>query len=165
MPGKSSPLGIALWVRADLEPIIISPFPCFSKSKLAFCSTPAYPWFILRCPFGKKSKITFVVQSLSRIWLFATPVDCSTSDFAVLHHLPEFAQTHVHRIGGAIHPSHPLLPPSPPAVKSRPASGSFPVSRLFISGGQSSGASASASVLPMNVQDWFPLGLTGLISW
>ena len=45
-----------------------------------------------------------------------------------------------------------------------PASGSFSVSLLFISGGQSVGALASASVLPMNIQDWFPLGLTGLIS-
>ena len=42
-----------------------------------------------------------------------------------------------------------------------PASGSFPVSRLLASGGQSIGASASASVLPMNIQDWLPLGLTG----
>ena len=46
-----------------------------------------------------------------------------------------------------------------------PASGSFPVSGLFASGGQSIGASASASVLPMNIQGWFPLGLTGLISF
>ena len=48
--------------------------------------------------------------------------------------------------------------------QSFPASGSFPKSRLFASGGQSIGASASASVLPMNIQGWFPLGLTGLIS-
>ena len=45
-----------------------------------------------------------------------------------------------------------------------PASGSFQVSQFFISGGQSIGVSASASVLPMNIQDWFPLGLTDLIS-
>ena len=45
-----------------------------------------------------------------------------------------------------------------------PASGSFPMSQLFTSGGRSIGVSASASVLPMNIQDWFPLGLTGLIS-
>ena len=45
-----------------------------------------------------------------------------------------------------------------------PASGSFPVNQLFKSGGQSVGASASASLLPMNIQGWFPLGLTGLIS-
>ena len=49
-------------------------------------------------------------------------------------------------------------------LQSFPASGSFPMSRLFTSGGQSTGASASASVLPMNIQGWFPLGLTGLIS-
>ena len=48
--------------------------------------------------------------------------------------------------------------------KSFSASGSFPVSQLFTSGGKSIGASASASVLPMNIQGWFPLGLTGLIS-
>ena len=48
--------------------------------------------------------------------------------------------------------------------QSFPASRSFPVSCLFASGGQSIGASASAPVLPMNIQDWFPLGLTGLIS-
>ena len=50
------------------------------------------------------------------------------------------------------------------SVQSFPASGSFPMSRLFASGGQSVGASASASVLPMNIQGWFPLGLTNLIS-
>ena len=49
-------------------------------------------------------------------------------------------------------------------LQSFPASGSFPMSQLFASGGQSIGASASALVLPMNIQDWFPLGLTGLIS-
>ena len=48
--------------------------------------------------------------------------------------------------------------------QSFPASGSFPISQLFTSGGQSMGASASATVLPMNMQGWFPLGLTGLIS-
>ena len=49
-------------------------------------------------------------------------------------------------------------------LQSCPASGSFQMSRLFASGGQSIGASASASVLPMNIQDWFPLGWTGWIS-
>ena len=50
------------------------------------------------------------------------------------------------------------------SLQSFPASGSFQMSRLFASGGQSIGASASASVLPMNIQGWFPSGLTGLIS-
>ena len=49
-------------------------------------------------------------------------------------------------------------------LQSFPASGSFPVSQFLASGGQSTGASASTSVLPMNIQDWFPLGFTGLIS-
>ena len=49
-------------------------------------------------------------------------------------------------------------------LQSFPASGSFPMSQFFTSGGQSIGVSASASVLPMNIQDWFPLELTGLMS-
>ena len=48
--------------------------------------------------------------------------------------------------------------------QSFPASGSFPMSQLFVSGGQRIGASALASVLPMSIQDWFPLGWTGWIS-
>ena len=53
--------------------------------------------------------------------------------------------------------------PSSSHPQSFPASGSFPVSWLFTSAGQCTGASALASALPMNIQDWFPLGLTGLI--
>ena len=73
----------------------------------------------------------------------------------------EFAQTQVHWVNDAIQPSHPLVPLS--RLKSFPPSGSFPVGWLFASGSQSIGASASASVLPMNIQDYFPWGLTGLI--
>ena len=57
-----------------------------------------------------------------------------------------------------------LLSPSPPAFNLFPTSGSFLMSQLFASRGQSIGVSASASVLPMNTQDWVSLGLTGLIS-
>ena len=56
------------------------------------------------------------------------------------------------------------ISPSPPAFKSFPASRSFQMSQFFSTGGQSIGVSASTSVLPMNIQDWFPLGLTGWIS-
>ena len=55
--------------------------------------------------------------------------------------------------------------PFPACPQSFPASESFPMSQFFTSGGQSIGASATASVLPMNTQDWSPLGLTGLISF
>ena len=60
---------------------------------------------------------------------------------------------------------HPTISPSViPFSSCPPASGSFPMNWLFTSGGQSIGASASASVLPMNIQDWSPLVLTGLLS-
>ena len=89
-------------------------------------------------------------------------MDCSTPGFPVLHHLPELAQTHVHWVSDAIQPSHPLSSPSPP-VFSRSQHQSFLMSQLFALGGQSTEASASGSVLPMNIEDWFPLGLVGLI--
>ena len=92
---------------------------------------------------------------------FAVLMDCSTPGLPVHHQLPEITQTHVHRVGDAIQPSHP--DPFSSHLQSFPASGSFPKSQFFASGGQSIGVSASASVLPMNIQDWFPLGLTGLI--
>ena len=57
-----------------------------------------------------------------------------------------------------------LCCPLPSCPQSFPTSGPFQISQLFTSGGQSIGISASASVLPMNIQDWFPLGVTGLIS-
>ena len=86
--------------------------------------------------------------------------------FPVLYQLPELAQTHVHRVSDAIQPSHPLSSPSPAfsCLQSFPASRSFPRSQFFTSGGQSIGVSALASVLPMNIQDRFPLEFTGLIS-
>ena len=92
------------------------------------------------------------------------PMDCSTPGFPVLHHLLECAQTHVHWVGDAIPPSHPLSSPSPPAFSLSQHQGLFPVSQFFASGGQGIGASASASVLPMNTQGWFSLGWTGWIS-
>ena len=77
------------------------------------------------------------------------PMDCSTLGFPVLHHLLQFAQVHVHCIGDAIQPSHPLLPTSPSAFNLSQNQGLFPVSWLFISVGQSIGA--SASVLPTSI--------------
>ena len=87
---------------------------------------------------------------------------CSTPDFSVLHYLPEFAQTHVHWVDDAVQPSQPLSPPSPPAFNLSQHQGFFPKSQIFTSGGHS--IRASTSVLIMNIQGLFPLGLTGLIS-
>jgi len=87
------------------------------------------------------------------------PHESSIPGFPVLHYLPGFAQTHIHWVSDAIQPSHPLTPFPP---QRSPTSGSFSVSRPFASGGKSIGA--SESVLPMNIQGWFSLGLTALIS-
>ena len=79
------------------------------------------------------------------------------------HQLLEFTQTHVHWVGDAIQPSHPVIPFSS-RLQSFLASGSFQMSQFFPSGGQSIGVSASTSVFPMKSQDWFPLGWTSWIS-
>ena len=101
-----------------------------------------------------------VAQSCPTLW---DPMDCSTPGLPVHHQLPGFTQTHVHWVSDAIQPSH-SNPTFSSCLQSFPASGSFPRSQLFTSGGQSIWASASASVLPMNIQGWFPLGWTGWIS-
>ena len=94
-------------------------------------------------------KILSSVQSLSPVHLFVTPW---TSGFTVHHQLWELTQIHVHRFGVANKPSHALSSPSPPAFNLSPNQ-FFPLSQFFISGGQSFGASASASILLMNIQD------------
>ena len=91
------------------------------------------------------------------------PMDCKTPGFPVLHYLPESAQTHVHWFDDAIQPSHSplpllLLPSVVPTIRV------FPISQLFASDGQRIRASASASVRPIYIQGWFPLGLSALIT-
>ena len=92
------------------------------------------------------------------------PMDCSMSGFPVHHQLPELAQIHGHPWMWC----HPTISSSVISffsfLQSFPASWSFPMSQFFASGGQNIGVSASASVLPLNIQDWFLLGLTGWIS-
>ena len=89
------------------------------------------------------------------------PMNHSTPGLPVHHQLPEFTQTHAYRVGDAIQP---YVVPFSSCPQSFLASGSFPISQLFAWGGQSIGVSASKSVLPMNTQDWSPLGWTGWIS-
>ena len=105
-----------------------------------------------------------LICSVTQLCLtLCSPMDCSTPGFPVLQHLLEFAQTHVHWVVNAIHPSHPLSSPSPPALNLSHHQGLFQLVNSA-SGGQNIRASASASVLPMNIQGWFRLELTGLIS-
>ena len=102
-----------------------------------------------------------VVQPLTHVQLFATP--WTAAHFPVLHHLPSLLRL---MSTESVMPSKHLILCHPLSLLPSifPSSGSFLMSWLFTSGGQSTGASASASVLPMNIQGWFPIGLTGLIS-
>ena len=101
------------------------------------------------------------VQSVSSVTqlcpTLCDPMNHSTPGLPVHHQLPEFTQTHVHQVGDVV--------PFSSCPQSLPASGSFLMSQLFASGGQSIGVSALASVLPVNTQDSSPLGWTGWMSW
>ena len=103
------------------------------------------------------------VQVLSRVWLFATPwtaacqASLSITNSQSLPKLMCIESVMPSKISSSVVPFSSCL-------QSFPASGSFQMSQLFASGGQSIGVSASISVLPMNIQDWFPLGWTGWIS-
>ena len=110
----------------------------------------------------KFSSTNVIVQSLRCIWL-CNPIDCSTPGFSGFHCLPVYSNSCPLSWW-----CHPTISSSVTSFSSCPqsfsASGSFQMSQLFTSGGQSTGASASASVLPMNTQDLSPLGWTGWIS-
>ena len=104
-----------------------------------------------------------LVQLLSCVQLFATPWTAAhqaslsiNNSQSLLNSCPLSRWCHI-TISSSVVPFSSCL-------QSFPASGSFPRSQFFTSGGQSIGASASASVLPMHIQDWFPLGSTGWIS-
>ena len=108
---------------------------------------------------GSASQFSCSVVSL------CNPMNRSMPGLPVHHQLPELTQTHVHRVRDAIQPSHPLSSPSPPAPNPSWHEGLFQwvnssheVAKVF-------GVSASASALPMNTQDWSPLGWSGWISF
>ena len=86
-------------------------------------------------------------------------MDCSTPGLPVHRQLPEFTHTHVCWVTNSSSAN-----PFSSCLQSFPATGSFQMSQFFASGGQSIGVSALTSVLPMNIRDWFPLGLTNWIS-
>ena len=103
------------------------------------------------------------VQLLSHVWLVDTPWTAAQQvslSFTVSWSLLKLMSIESVMSSNYLILCHPLIL----LPQSFPASGSFPVSWLFASGSQSIGVSASISILPMNIQGWFPLGLTGLIS-
>ena len=110
--------------------------------------------------FNHKVKSDLITESCCYVQL-CNLMDFSTPGFPVHHYLLEVAQTHVHWAG-----DHPAISssatPSPPAFNLSQHQGLF--QWVSFSGGHSIGVSASASVLPMNIQDWSPLGWTGWVS-
>ena len=92
------------------------------------------------------------------------PMDCSMPGLPVHSQLQGFTQIHVHWVSDAIHPSHPVSSPSPPIFILSQHQGLFKWVSSLHQVAQSIGVSASTTVLQMNIQNWFPLGLTGWIS-
>ena len=129
-------------------------------------------YFCKRGHLGKQKRVYYKAK-LTRAWLslgrnarlgvssccsvtrscltLCDPRVCSKSGSPVPHHLLKFAQVHVHCIGDAIQPSHPLTPSSPSALNLSNIR-DIPMSCLFTSDNQNTGAPASASVLPVNIQ-------------
>ena len=115
-------------------------------------------------------------QKLRSIQLSSVQFSCSVMSNSLWPHEPQHARPPCPSLTPEVHPNpcplsqwcHPAIStsvvPFSSCPQSLPASGSFPVSQFFKSGGQSIGVSASTSVLPMNTQDWSPLGWTGWIS-
>ena len=112
---------------------------------------------------GQSYDETVVVQSLSHVCLFATPLTIAHK--ASLSITISGSLLRLKSIESVV-PSNHLISvfPFSSCLQSLPASGSFQMSQFFTASGPSTGVSASASVPSMNIQDWFPLGLTDLIS-
>ena len=135
----------------------------YAQSLVRYCPWVACPRFEC-CSQSQRHCSWSCCCSVTQLWpALWDPMDCSMPDFPVLHSLPNSAQTYVHWVSDAIQPSSVI--PFSSCPQSCPALESFPMSQLFASGGQSIGASALASVLPIYIQGWFPLELTGWISW
>ena len=103
------------------------------------------------------------VQSLSCVWLFVTPWTAAhQASLSITNSWSLFKPMYIESV---YHPtiSSSVIPFSS-CLQSFPSSGSFQMSQFLTSGGPSIGVSASTSVFPMNIQDWFPLGCTGWIS-
>ena len=129
-----------------------------SPKSVLKCTAAEIVYRRVYCFRGRKSCFLLFGHSVvsDSLW----PMGCSTPGFPVLHHLLELAQTHVQWVSDVSHLtiSSSAIPFSS-CPQSFPVSGSFLMGQLLASGGHSTGA--SVSVLPVSIQGWFPLGLTG----
>ena len=102
---------------------------------------------------------------ITKSWsTLCNPMNCSTLGFPILHYLPKFAQTHIQWVNDAIQPSHPLLPAYPPALNLSQHQGLFQWDSSSHQVAKVLDFQLQHSLEPMNIQGWFPLGLSGLIS-
>ena len=161
-------------VLSESHPKSQIPKECHTQSQRCVPRKQAFRWLMVRGEeqgrafhgefnlekLLKEVQFSSVAQSCPTL---CSPMDCSMPGLPVHRQLPELTQTHVHWVSDAIQQSHPLVPFSS-CLQSFPASGFFPMSQFFATGGQGIGVSASASVLPMNIQDWFPSGWISLQS-
>ena len=149
------PMNIQGWFPLGLTGLIFLLSKGLSR---VFSSTTVWNSLAVSLLYDTILTYTVVVQSL-----FVTPMDSSTPDFPVLHYIRSLLKLMSTEL---VMPSNHLISiiPFSSCPQSFPAPGSFPTNQLFTSGGQSIGTSASESVLPMNIQGWFPLGWTVLIS-
>ena len=142
-------------------------YKCFNtKCMITWCQL--FSWFLTILHIQKYALLICIwkgsVQWLSHVQpTLYNPMDSTMPGFPVHHQHPELTQTHISSQWCHLTISSSVVPFSS-HLQSFPASGSFQMSQLLTSGGQSTGISASASVRPMNIQDWFPLGWTGWIS-
>ena len=147
--------------------------PCPSLSpRVCSNSYPLSPWWdptILTsvASFWLYTWYHNVIQfsSVAQLFRLCDPMDCSTPGLPVHYQLPEFTQTHVHWDGDAIQPTHPLSSPPPPTFNLSQHQGLFQWVSFSHQVAKILGVSASASVLPMNTQDWSSLRWSGCISF
>ena len=146
-----------LWWQSDVSAFLkkLIYFLSNSNSFTEFCC-------FLSSLIMNQSSVQFssVAQSCPTL---CDPMDCSMPGFPVHNQHPEYTQSHVHWVGDAIQPSHPLSTPSPPALNLSQHQGLF----HWVSSSHqvAKGLDPSVqSVLPMNIHDWFPLGWTGWMS-
>ena len=145
----------------EVQDIFISQYNCNTYLKIQFILITN----LKLCKLVTQCLSSLFSQSVSSVTQLGPTLcdrmDCSMPGLPVHHQLPEFTQTHV-RVSDAIQPSHSLSSPSPPAFNLSQHQGLF---KWVSSSHQVSiGVSASASVFPINSQDWFPLGWTGWTS-
>ena len=150
-----------------MKKIYLLVFSClYNKLNRETTQQPMMDYQIIK-RFILESNTTFItvfvvaIQSLSHVWLFETlwTVARQTPLFSTI---PRVCSNSL--IWWCYQTISSTVAPFSFCLQSFPASGFFPVSRLFTSGGQSIGVSTSTSVLPMNIQGWFLLGLTGMFS-